>query len=132
MPSLLYLRRVIRRLGPYASLALLALPLAIVEPMKLVAVVVCGAGHWMTGTFVLIGAYALSIFFVERLFKLVKPQLLKLRWFATVWTWFVGVRRQLWLWLLAKWTRARKAAYGRQALKRGRGRSSAPAVARRR
>ena len=128
----MYLRRVIRRLGPYASLALLALPLAIVEPMKLVAVVVFGAGHWMTGSFVMIGAYAVSVFFVERLFKLVKPQLLKLPWFATVWTWFVGARRQLWLWLLAKWTRARKTPYGRQALKRDRGRSSAPTVAGRR
>jgi hypothetical protein len=132
MPSLISLRRSIQRLGPYASLALVALPLAIVEPMKLAAVVVFGAGHWMTGSFVMICAYALSVFFIEQLFKLVKPQLLKLPWFARVWTWFVGARRQSWLWLLAKWTRGRKTAYGRRTLKRCRGRSSAPAVARKR
>src|SRR5262245_55695110 len=103
MRSRVRLRRFIRRLGPYASLALVALPLAIVEPMKLVAVVVFGAGHWMTGSFVMIGAYALSVFFVEQLFKLVKPQLLKLPWFAMVWTWFVEARHQLVCWLRTTW-----------------------------
>jgi hypothetical protein len=99
MPSLVRLRRFIRRLGPYTSLVLLALPLAIVEPMKLVAVVVFGAGHWMTGSFVRICAYALSILLVEWLFKLVKPKLLRLAWFAAIWTWFVEARHELLCWL---------------------------------
>jgi uncharacterized membrane protein len=96
-----------------------ALPLAVVEPMKLVAAVVFGAGHWMAGTFVMIGAYALSILLVEQLFKLVKPNLLKLPWFAAVWTWFVEARRKLLCWL--RTTRiGRKAAYARRTLKRAR------------
>jgi hypothetical protein len=131
MPSLMHLRRVIRRLGPYASLALVALPLAIVEPMKLAAAVVFGAGHWMTGSFVMIGAYAVSILLVEQLFKLVKPKLLKLAWFATIWTWFVEVRHKL-LCRFRTTRIGRKTAYAWRTLKRSRGRSSAPAVARRR
>ena len=129
MPSLLYLRRVIRRLGPYASLALVALPLAIVERMKLAAAVVLGAGHWMTGSLVMICAYALSILLVEWLFKLVKPKLLELAWFAAIWTSFVEVRHKLLCWL--RTTRiGRKTAYAWRTLKRSRERSRAPAIVR--
>ena len=40
------LRRVIEKLGPYQSLALLAVPTCTVEPAKLVAVALVGKGHW--------------------------------------------------------------------------------------
>jgi hypothetical protein len=87
-----FLRKWIEGLGPYKSLAILAIPAAIVEPAKLVALAIAGEGHWFSGTFVLIVAYSLSIFVIERLFRIVKPKLLKLRWFAKGWRWFVGVR----------------------------------------
>lgn len=86
------LRRKIERLGPYPSLALMALPLCIVEPLKLVAVAIAGEGHWFTGTIVLLAAYCASLFLVERLFVIVKPKLLKLRWFARLWTWLIRLR----------------------------------------
>jgi hypothetical protein len=108
-----------------------ALPLAIVEPMKLAAAVVFGAGYWMTGSFVMIGAYALSILLVEWLFKLVKPKLLKLAWFAAMWTWFVKVRHKLLCWL--RTTRiGRKVAYAWRTLRRSRERSRALAIVRNR
>jgi hypothetical protein len=43
----------------------------------------------------MICAYALGALFVERLFKLVKPKLLKLAGFAAIWTWLVEARRKL-------------------------------------
>jgi hypothetical protein len=72
------------RLGPYPSLA--------------------GEGHWLTGTVVLIAAYASSLLIVERLFRLLKPNLLRLRWIERGWSrwrwararasrWFGGDRR---------------------------------------
>jgi hypothetical protein len=79
----------------YQSLVILAIPFAIVEPAKLVAVAVAGEGHWLAGTVTLIVAYALSIFVVERLFRILKPNVLKLRWFAKGWHWFVTVRAKL-------------------------------------
>jgi uncharacterized membrane protein len=94
-------RRYIERLGPRPSLFLLAVPLAIIEPLKLVAVVIFGSGHWLTGTLVMLGSYAAGLFFVERLFKVVKPKLLTLPWFALAWTWFVTVRDKTCRWLLA-------------------------------
>jgi hypothetical protein len=85
-------RRAVERLGPYQSLMLLAVPLCIVEPLKLVAVAIAGRGHWITGTGMIIAAYAASIFVVERLFLIVKPKLLQLEWFAWAWTRFAALR----------------------------------------
>jgi hypothetical protein len=97
------LRRCIERLPPYPSLVLMAVPLAIVEPLKLAALFVVGDGHWVTGLFVMIGAYAVSLFLTERLFVIVKPKLLTLPWFAAIWAWFVAVRRRVFRWLRSKW-----------------------------
>jgi hypothetical protein len=47
-------------------------------------------------------AYVLSIFVVERLFKIVKPKLLTLPWFAVIWRWSIAARRKLVAWLHRK------------------------------
>jgi len=60
--------------------------------MKLVAVAVAGEGHWITGTVMIIAAYAASLLIVERLFRMVKPKLLTLPWFARLWGRFVTLR----------------------------------------
>ena len=70
----------------------LAVPLAVVEPLKMLAVFIIGEGSFITGVIVMIGAYAGSLLVTERLFAIVKPKLLKLPWFATIWHWFVAVR----------------------------------------
>ncbi len=86
------LRRRIEKLGPYQSLALLAIPACIVEPSKLAAVAIAGEGHWFTGTAVMVAAYAASLLVLERLFRIVKPKLLTLGWFARLRCWVVAVR----------------------------------------
>src|ERR1700712_1476917 len=86
------LRRYIETLGPYQSLALLAIPTSIIEPLKLVAVALAGEGHWITGTVMIIAAYATSILLVERLFQIVKPKLLTIPWFECLWARFVALR----------------------------------------
>jgi hypothetical protein len=98
-------RRAIDRLGPYQSLALLAIPLSVVEPLKLAAVAVAGHGHWLTGTGMIVVAYAVSILLVERLFVMVKPKLLKLDWFAKAWIRFVALRRRV-VWGFKSWLRS--------------------------
>jgi hypothetical protein len=89
------LRRRIQRLGPYSSLFLVAAPVAIVEPLKLAAVLVLGKGHWLGGTAVMLFAYATSAFVIERLFRIVKPKLLTLSWFEWCWTKFVSIRNKI-------------------------------------
>ena len=89
LPSL---RHFIEGLGPYQSLVLLLVPVSIVEPLKLIAVAVAGDGHWITGTVMIVVAYAASLLIVERLFGIVKPKLLTLPWFARLWDWLVALR----------------------------------------
>ena len=67
-------------------------PVSLVEPLKLIALVVAGGGHWLTGTGIMVGAYAASLLVLERLFRVVKPKLLMLAWFATLWTWVIALR----------------------------------------
>jgi hypothetical protein len=91
------IRHRIEQLGPYQSLVLLAVPTSIVEPLKLVAIAIAGEGHWITGSLVIVAAYATSILAIERLFAIVKPTLMTLSWFARLWTWFIGLRVIRWL-----------------------------------
>jgi hypothetical protein len=88
------LRLRLERLGPYGALLVLVVPLAIVEPFKLVAVLVAGDGHFLTGLVFLICAYVASLVITERLFVILKPKLLMLPWFAKAWRWFVVLRRR--------------------------------------
>jgi hypothetical protein len=76
------LQSLLQGLGPYQSLLVLAIPTSLIEPLKLAAVAIAGEGHWITGTIVIVCAYAASLFGVERLFRIVKPKLLTLPWFS--------------------------------------------------
>lgn len=93
------LRRYVERLSPYQSLALLAIPMSLVEPLKIFAVAIAGSGHWVAGTITGVCAYAVSLLLVERLFEIVKPKLLMLPWFARLWNWFVARRDGVLGWL---------------------------------
>jgi hypothetical protein len=70
----------------------LLVPVSLVEPLKLAALAIAGEGHWISGTIVIVCAYAASLLVVERLFRIVRPKLLTLPWFARLWNWFVAVR----------------------------------------
>jgi hypothetical protein len=85
----------IENLGPYQSLLVLAVPVCLVEPMKLAAVAIAGDGHWITGTGMIVAAYAASLLLIERLFRIVKPKLLALPWFAAAWARFVALRAMI-------------------------------------
>ena len=95
--ALAKIRHRIEGLGPYQSLLLLAVPISIVEPLKLAAIAVAGEGHWVTGVLVIIAAYTVSLLLVDRLFVIVRPKLMTLSWFARLWTWLVSLRVVRWL-----------------------------------
>src|SRR4051812_44755609 len=88
-------RRRLQQISPYLSLLLLSVPLLLVEPLKLLALFVAGTGHWLTGTGMLIAAYAGSLLVVERLFRELKPKLMMMGWFARLWMGFVALRTRL-------------------------------------
>ncbi len=107
------LRRRLEQLGPYGALVVLLVPLAVVEPLKLVAVLVAGTGHFVTGFVFLICAYVASLVITERLFLILKPKLLMLPWFAKCWWWFVALRRRCLRWLRGLRAPAGKFLFGR-------------------
>jgi hypothetical protein len=113
MQFLQNLRRRLEQLGPYPSLVVLAIPLAIVEPFKLVAVLIAGGGHFVTGMFFLVFTYVVSLLLTEWLFVALKPKLLMVPWFAKAWRLFVVLRRRTMRWLRSWWTPAGKFLFGR-------------------
>jgi hypothetical protein len=72
----------IRSLGPYASLALFLVPLILLEPAKLLSVLLIGIGHPKLGLGVLVTGEALKILVLERIFHITRPKLMAFRWFA--------------------------------------------------
>ncbi|PWC31113.1 hypothetical protein TSO352_30260 [Azospirillum sp. TSO35-2] len=78
-------RRVARwvgRLGPYPSLVLVLVPLALLEPAKPIGAWLFATGRPWLGVAVVVGAELVKITTVERLFHVAKPKLLTIGWFA--------------------------------------------------
>ena len=74
--------RWVARLGPYPSLILVLVPLALLEPAKLVGAWLLATGRPTVGVSVMVGAELVKIILVERLFHVAKPKLLTIGWFA--------------------------------------------------
>ncbi len=79
---LLRLRTWIRSLRPYPSLALFAVPVIILEPVKPVAAFLAATGHVRLALAVLIVGEILKLVLVERLFSINRDKLLSISAFA--------------------------------------------------
>lgn len=107
----------IARMPRLAVLTLLALPLAIAEPLKLVGLVLVGRGQLALGGGVLALAYLASFLIVERIYHAGRTQLLSYGWLA----WSMGhlsrLREALLDWIRAsaawRFVQARREAVGR-------------------
>jgi hypothetical protein len=89
------LRTWIRALRPYPSLALFAVPLIILEPVKPVAAYLAATGQVRLGLTVLVVGEILKLVLVERLFSINRDKLLSIPAFA----WAYGKYRLVWEWL---------------------------------
>jgi hypothetical protein len=76
-------RRWIVSLRPYPSLALFAVPVIILEPVKPVAGYLAATGHLMASAVTFITGEVLKLTCVERLFELNRTKLLSIPAFAT-------------------------------------------------
>jgi hypothetical protein len=76
------LRKWIASLRPYPALALFAVPVVILEPVKPVAAYLVATGHVLTGIASLIIGELLKLVCVERLFCVTKHKLLSIPAFA--------------------------------------------------
>lgn len=79
----------IRRLPPWAALVLFALPTLTLLPIKLGALWLIAEGHEIAGVVVIVTAKIVGTAVVARLFSLTQLALLRLRWFAAFYRWFI-------------------------------------------
>lgn len=86
----------IRRLPPWGAMLLFALPTVLLFPVKLAALWLIAQGKGTLGVIVIIGAKLVGTAVVARLFNLTQPALMKLRWFAAIYHWFIPWK-DLWL-----------------------------------
>jgi uncharacterized membrane protein len=77
-------RRWIVSLRPYPSLALFAVPVVILEPVKPLAGYLVATGHLLSGAATFIVGEVLKLTCVERLFELNRTKLLSIPAFATM------------------------------------------------
>lgn len=82
LPGLRWIEGRIRRLPPYGALALFAVPLLTLLPVKLLALYWLGHGHTVLGISVIIAAKLGGTAITARLFMLTRPTLMRLAWFA--------------------------------------------------
>jgi hypothetical protein len=77
-------RRRIQQFGPYKSLAVLLVPLLIVEPVKMTGLAFVDLGHWVGGACMIVGGYAAGLLVLDRLYRVVKSKLYTMEWCATL------------------------------------------------
>lgn len=109
-PGLRWLEGRVRQLPPWAALLLLALPSALLLPVKLLALWALTQGHALLGMAVIALAKLVGTALVARLFTLTQPALRQLRWFAWAHAHWLRLKTQLlrrvrasWPW---RWARA--------------------------
>ncbi|AMN39152.1 hypothetical protein [Rhodoplanes sp. Z2-YC6860] len=76
------LTQAIGRLGPYTTLALFIVPVAVLEPAKPVGFYLIAEGHFIHGVIVIAGAELLKIAIVERIYQIGQPKLMTIPLFA--------------------------------------------------
>jgi hypothetical protein len=88
-------RRWITSLPPYPALALFAVPLVILEPVKPIATYVAATGHFAMGVVLFVVGELLKLVFVERLFQLNRRKLLAIPAFAWCYVRVCAVREAI-------------------------------------
>lgn len=95
LPAFNGIRAWIVSLNAYSALALFAVPVIVLEPVKPLAAYLMATGHLVSGLGSLVGAEILKLTVVERLFQLNRNKLLSIRAFA----WGYGYWRRMADWV---------------------------------
>jgi hypothetical protein len=79
----------IRRLPPWGAMLLFAVPTLLLFPIKLAALWLIAQGQHVIGVLVIVAAKLVGTAVVARLFSVTQPALLRVRWFAALYHWFI-------------------------------------------
>ena len=112
LPVFRQIEALIKRLPPYAALALFLLPTLMLLPIKLLALWLIGIGRAKLGLLVILLAKVVGTAVVARLFALTQPALMQLAWFARLYARWIDWKAHLLAWVRAsaawRWGRAFK------------------------
>jgi hypothetical protein len=100
------LRTWIVSLHPYPTLALFAVPVVVLEPIKPVAAYLATTGHIAGGLTVLVAGEVLKLVLIERLFRAGRDKLMSIRAFA--WCYDKFRRARQWVESLPAWQLMRR------------------------
>lgn len=95
--------RWIARLPPYPALLLFALPAVALFPLKLLALYGIAHGHAVLGVGVIVVAKIAGTAMVARLFQITQPSLMRLPWFARLYTRWKAFKDDLLVKVRASW-----------------------------
>ena len=101
----------IKSLRPYPSLALFSVPVIVLEPVKPAAAYLAATGQLAKGIVILVVGELLKLVLIERLFRLTRDKLMKIRAFA--WIYAKSCEAKAWLESTDAWrimSQLRKAA----------------------
>ena len=76
----------VKDLPPWAALLVFALPVLALVPVKLLALYLLGNGHLILGFLLVISAKLVGTAIAARLFQLTEPALMRMGWFARLYT----------------------------------------------
>jgi hypothetical protein len=102
-PFLAYLEIKISALSPCGAMLVFLIPGICLFPIKLLALFLIGHGHLLLGGGLILLAKILGTAFTARLFKLTKPALMSLSWFARGYTTFTGWKERAFATVRATW-----------------------------
>lgn len=83
----------VARLPPHGALLALAVPFAVAEPLKLLALLLLARGAFLAGLATMAVAHLGSFLLVERVYHAGRTQLLTIGWFARVVGWLDAIRQ---------------------------------------
>lgn len=87
------LEAAIGRLPPYGALVALAVPFAIVEPLKLLGLLLLAQGAFTAGMVTTAIGHLAGFLLVERVYHAGRAQLLTIPWFARIMGWIDAIRQ---------------------------------------
>jgi hypothetical protein len=90
LPAIAWLERRIAALPPALAVLVFLVPALLLLPVKVGALWLIGRGRAMLGLALIVLAKVIGTGLVARLFMLTRPQLMRLPWFARVYTRWVG------------------------------------------
>ena len=87
------------RLPPYVALATLAVPFAVIEPIKAYTLYWFGIGHYIQGGIGYVLAHLASLLIVDRIYHAAHAPLMRIGWFARLMKWLFDLRQLVMGWV---------------------------------